>query len=337
MILLFLLLYLAGCVHLPPPLPIEEIPLPEEPSLEISEDGGMVTIFIPNGTVIPEDTVTDFLFSLSDSIFYENYFLDITDDSLRKSLAGELKRKVKEEFLSLYSFREVRSTELAVTIILEKDLSRISQIVKEQKKPPSDRDDFSYLSGLSFLLPCPDVPIPTQANLLPNAPRSYRNGIHQGIDFPAVYGSEVRSPADGVVIRADHNYREITNEFRETLLKKAELIGFTPSDIFKHILLGRSVFIDHGVDLVDGKRLVSIHAHLSSIDELIQPGENVVRGQLLGLCGNSGTSEGALGTGRGAHLHYELSIQDEKGERYLGAGLPYPELIDLLNKIFVRE
>ena len=54
------------------------------------------------------------------------------------------------------------------------------------------------------------------------------------------------------------------------------------------------------------------------------------RGQLLGLVGNSGTSDGARGTKNGAHLHFEIIIQDENGERFLGQGLDHAELLDLV-------
>jgi len=201
----------------------------------------------------------------------------------------------------------------------------------------SIRDNFSYLLGINLLLPCPDVTLPDQSNLLPNAARQYRNGIHRGIDFQADYGAPVLSAMDGIVIRADHGFREVTPLFRRSLLKKAAQIGRTPSDVFDNILLGRSVFIDHGTDLVPGKRLLSIYAHLSEIDGVIQVGREVKKGQILGLAGNSGTSDGTKGNKTGAHLHFELIIQDAEGERYMGQGLEFQELKILLNSIFVQK
>ena len=61
--------------------------------------------------------------------------------------------------------------------------------------------DFNQLPPLTRLaLPCEKLNIPTRASRLPNAPRSYRSGIHRGIDFFSNWGTAVRSVADGVVI-----------------------------------------------------------------------------------------------------------------------------------------
>ncbi|NQV38322.1 MAG: M23 family metallopeptidase, partial [Candidatus Marinimicrobia bacterium] len=157
--------------------------------------------------------------------------------------------------------------------------------------------------------------------LLPNAPRRYRNGTHRGIDFYANWGSSVRSVADGVVIRADHNFKEVSHEFRSELLRITTQVGRTPSDIFEHILVGQSVYIDHGFDLIPGYRCISIYAHLSHIDGNISPGTKVTQGQELGMSGNSGTKPSTLGTRGGSHLHWELILQDDSGEYFLGQGL----------------
>ena len=89
---------------------------------------------------------------------------------------------------------------------------------------------------------------------LPNAPRNYRNGTHRGLDFFANWGTPVRSVADGVVVRSDLHYEEVPADFRENLLKATTKVGHTPSDIFNSVLLGKSVFLDHGFDLIPGFR-----------------------------------------------------------------------------------
>ena len=120
-------------------------------------------------------------------------------------------------------------------------------------------------------------------------------------------------------------------------MKKAAIIGRTPSDVCEHILFGQAVFIDHGVDIVEGKRLVTIYAHMSEIAEDVTVGGAVQRGQTIGKVGASGTSDGALGNWNHAHLHFELIIQDKAGERYMGQGLKYDPLTKLLKRLFVSR
>ena len=335
-------LFFAGCVHLITPPPVEEArpPTPKTISHEFFEEGKRVTIHIPHGAIAIEETVNNLLRSSSDSIGYGRYFSHVTHDSLRRVLTGQLRERATGDTLLVYTLEEITSDGATISLTFEEDRQRLTLVAGKllrESVQVSGRDDFSYLVGHSFLLPCASVPVPTEANLLPNAPRTYRSGIHRGIDFPAKYGARVRSIAHGVVIRADHGYREVTPEFRESLLKAASYLGHTPSDVFEHILLGRSVFIDHGMDRSPGKRLVSAYTHLSEIDEKIQVGSSVERGEVLGFVGNSGTGDGARGTKNGAHLHFELMVQDENGDRYMGQGLDYPELANLLSTIFAEE
>jgi len=190
------------------------------------------------------------------------------------------------------------------------------------------------VADLSLLLPCEGVSVPSRALLLPNAPRSYRHGTHRGIDFYINWGSPVRAAAGGTIVRADHHYKELPAEFRKKLLAEAKQLGHTPSDVFEHALVGQSIYIDHGFDLVPGYRAYSIYAHLSHINPEIMPGTVVNTGDLIGLSGNSGTEPSTLGTRTGAHLHWELILQDAGGEYYLGQGFNSKDLYSQLLKIF---
>jgi len=189
--------------------------------------------------------------------------------------------------------------------------------------------------SLRLLLPCKGVPVPTRASRLPNAPRDYRSGVHRGIDFFANWGTSIWVPSNGIVIRADHHYKEIPAQFRVDLLNKSEKVGQTPSDIFHHILLGKAIFLDHGFDLIPGYRVITIYAHMSSIDAKIIPGAIVQRGQFLGRTGNTGTKDSTLGTRKGAHLHWELILQDANDEYYMGQDFAYEDLYRILNNAFV--
>ena len=194
--------------------------------------------------------------------------------------------------------------------------------------------DPRWVDSLSLSLPCYGVPVPKRIMRLPNAPRNYRNGTHRGLDFFANWGTPVRSVADGVVVRSDLHYEEVPADFRENLLKATTKVGYTPSDIFNNVLLGKSVFLDHGFDLIPGFRTISIYAHLSYIEREIVPGAVVKRGELLGKSGNTGMRESTIGSKQGSHLHWEMILQKGEQELYLGKGMSNPELYDMLFRIF---
>ena len=191
-----------------------------------------------------------------------------------------------------------------------------------------------WVDSLSLSLPCYEVPVPKRTMRLPNAPRNYRNGTHRGLDFFANWGTPVRSVAEGVVVRSDLHYEEVPADFRENLLKATTKVGHTPSDIFNSVLLGKSVFLDHGFDLIPGFRTISIYAHLSHIEKEIVPGAIVKRGELLGKSGNTGMRESTIGSKAGSHLHWEMILQKGEQEIYLGKGMSNPELYDMLYRIF---
>ena len=204
----------------------------------------------------------------------------------------------------------------------------------EEKKVFSVRFDTAWVDSLSLLLPCEGIPVPKRTMRLPNAPRSYRNGIHKGIDFFANWGTPIRTVASGVVVRSDQSYKEVPADFRSNMLKASAKVGTTPSDIFNNILLGKSVFIDHGFNLIPGFRVISIYAHLSHIKSSIKPGYNVKAGELIGNSGNTGMRESTLGSRAVSHLHWEMILQKGEEEIYLGRGMPNPELYNMLKRIF---
>lgn len=66
----------------------------------------------------------------------------------------------------------------------------------------------------------------------------------------------------------------------------------------------------------------------------ISPGSKVEAGQILGRSGNTGTRPSTLGTKEESHLHWELILQDAKGEYYFGQDMDYESLLSALNQIF---
>ena len=198
--------------------------------------------------------------------------------------------------------------------------------------PPIPND----LKDLKLLLPCENVQVPEQPLLLPNAPRAYRHGTHRGIDFYVNWGTPVRAVTDGVIIRAEHNYKEMSADFRLDVLSDTKILGRTPSDVFEHLLLGQAVYIDHGFDLVPGYRAVTIYAHMSHINSSITVGSTVRRGEVIGQSGNTGTKDSTLKKKTGAHLHWEMILQNKSGEYYLGQGEKHDILYSFLNKLFIN-
>lgn len=91
--------------------------------------------------------------------------------------------------------------------------------------------------------------------------------FHGGLDIDGERGDNVLAPANGVVTKAGWQG------------------GY-----------GNLIEIDHG------NGLITRYGHLSSVG--VQIGDNVQRGQLLGLVGSTGRSTGP-------HLHYELRLGDK--------------------------
>lgn len=169
----------------------------------------------------------------------------------------------------------------------------------------------------SFAYPIAGGCLPKNDYLMPGAPRTYRNGVHEGVDFydsdnctSIGVGTEVFAAKEGTVIRADWNYHDLTAAETNSLEGRARFNGSDPriEDSFR----GRQVWIDHG------NGIVTRYAHLSGIAEGIQVGTHVRQGQLIAYVGESGTPESVTAPGTEYHLHFEIRV----GARYLGEGLP---------------
>lgn len=152
---------------------------------------------------------------------------------------------------------------------------------------------------------------------LPGAPREYRNGIHEGLDFyqwascvPITLGTPVRAAQDGLVARADLLYTDLTQADLDRAAA-SNYEGEALTDLFR----GRQVWIDHGGGVV------TRYAHLSGIAAGLREGETVRAGQIIGFVGESGTPESVLAPGTDHHLHFEIRV----GESYLSAGLDAAE------------
>ncbi|RMF10959.1 MAG: M23 family metallopeptidase [Candidatus Neomarinimicrobiota bacterium] len=189
-------------------------------------------------------------------------------------------------------------------------------------------------SRLRLELPCEGIPVPRNPDLLPRAPRTYRNGTHRGIDFLAPWGTPVRTVAAGTVLFTYQGYRESAPDWYQALLGAAHRVGMTPDDVYWFRLLGRFVVIDHGEDLLPGWRCISIYAHLSSLRHDLEPGMSLSAGEPIGFSGNSGTEPSTTGSRKRSHLHWELRAQGRGREYYLGETLSREDVPALLDHIF---
>jgi murein DD-endopeptidase MepM/ murein hydrolase activator NlpD len=183
------------------------------------------------------------------------------------------------------------------------DVSRVDPETQFGGLPLEDRTDRRRVIVRGLIVPIADAPLPTDPELLPNSPRDYRAGFHEGIDFPADEGTPVLAIAAGTVIRIDHDFVDWSKQLRDIALDQALQLGYTPSETLDRIR-GRQVWIDHG------HGVVSRYAHLSTVADLAV-GAVVTAGQVIGAVGSTGYPEG------GPHLHLEVRVRDS----YLGDGL----------------
>jgi murein DD-endopeptidase MepM/ murein hydrolase activator NlpD len=171
--------------------------------------------------------------------------------------------------------------------------------------------------------------LPVEDSLMPGAPRAYRNGIHEGVDFydadnctPIGLDTEVVAARAGTVVRADLNYQDITPE--EVARLEQEALESGDNETIEDTFRGRQVWVDHG------NGLVTRYAHLHGIADGIAVGKHVNQGELVGYAGESGTPESVTAPGSEVHLHFEIRVDAQ----YLGEGLQPDEVRDLYTQAF---
>ncbi len=197
---------------------------------------------------------------------------------------------------------------------------------KATATPPGP--DLSVFRG--FIFPLKGACLPTSDNLMPNAARSYRDGVHEGIDFYQVdnctaiaQGTPVLAAKDGTVIRADHNYHDLTQAELDALDARIAAGHANDADVID-TFRGRQVWVDHG------HGVVTRYAHLSAIPDSIRVGSKVVQGETIAAVGDSGTPESVADKTAEMHLHFELRA----GDGFLGKGLPPGQVRALYTNLF---
>ncbi|MBN1658325.1 MAG: peptidoglycan DD-metalloendopeptidase family protein [Anaerolineae bacterium] len=171
--------------------------------------------------------------------------------------------------------------------------------------------DLALLASLRGLrAPIEGAHITNRDFQMPGAPRHYRLGVHEGIDFyshtvgvTVKSGTPVHAVADGVVVRALVDYQPLTRTQANDWYDRCTSLGYTPADVLDGYR-GRQVWIDHGGGIV------SRYAHLSAIEPGIVEGVKVKQGQIIAAVGNSGTPGSLDSATYDAHLHLEIWFND---------------------------
>jgi murein DD-endopeptidase MepM/ murein hydrolase activator NlpD len=181
-----------------------------------------------------------------------------------------------------------------------------------------------------FIYPLKGACLPSGDQLMPNAPRVYRGGIHEGVDLydydncaKIGKGTAIVAAKDGVVIRADHDYQALT-EAELLAANKRIADGQANDPDVLDLFRGRQVWIDHG------KGIVTRYAHTSDVAANINVGDTVRAGDVIAFVGDSGTPESISDPGAEEHLHFELRT----GDTFLGQGLPAADVRALYERLF---
>ena len=181
-----------------------------------------------------------------------------------------------------------------------------------------------------FTFPIEGGCLPSRDEVMPNAPREYRSGTSEGVDFyhgdvctEIHRGLPVRAMFAGVVIRADRDYDEITEAEANVYSARALTQGFTDEEALD-AFRGRQIWIDHG------NGVVSRYSSLESIEPSITVGVALRGGDVIGGVGESGTPEATIAPGTQIHLHIEVRV----GDGFLGQQLAPDEVRRLCQRLF---
>lgn len=195
-------------------------------------------------------------------------------------------------------------------------------------QPTLRPDETPAVSGFSW--PVAGACLPASDDLMPGAPRPYRNGIHEGVDFydsdnctPMGEDTEILAAKGGTVIRADVGYQELTPDELATLEERVANGEANDPDLID-AFRGRQVWVDHG------NGIVTRYCHLEGVEDGIEAGERVEAGDVVGYMGQSGEPESVTAPGTQVHLHFEI----RDGDGYLGQGLPPDEVRALYEAAF---
>ena len=194
---------------------------------------------------------------------------------------------------------------------------------------PQPHDPVALESLRGFSSPIEGASITKRDFQMPGAPRHYRLGVHEGLDFyghtvgvPVNRRTPVRAVADGIVIRALVDYQPPTAAQASAWAAQSQSLGYTPPEVLDGYR-GRQIWIEHD------NGVISRYAHLGSIEPGIVEGVEVTRGQAIATVGNSGTPASLSSETVDVHLHLELWV----GDHFVGQFLRPIEAREWLERI----
>ena len=261
--------------------------------------------------------------------YYQLKSIAYDNASLSKSLAAK-EAEIKSQRLQIQSFaKNIESLKDQVTVLSELE-DRVRLIADIQKK--GDQSGLIGIGGIPLTDLDPDLPLEAKHNGLMREMHSQVNQTilaakNQKTDFTSLISQLEKKknllaatpsirPVDGWItskfgyrkspftgLRSFHSGLDIANKTGTEIIATA---NGKVSYASRKMYFGNLVVIDHGY----GK--VTRYGHLKKI--LVKQGQQVKRGEVIALLGNTGQSTGP-------HVHYEVVIN----------GLPIDPLKYILN------
>ena len=203
----------------------------------------------------------DELASMDDNVYREIFGADPIEDDIRKAGTGGVNK-----YISLEQFQDGNKIK-ALHMRLD-NMKNQSKIQKDSysKLIQMAQDKSKMLASIPAIQPIPNKTLKRIASGFGYRvdPIYKTRKMHKGLDFSAPKGTKIYATGDGVI----H-------------MVKRDRWGY-----------GTHIIIDHGYGYT------TLYGHMSKAS--VKKGENVKRGQVIGLVGSTGKSTGP-------HLHYEVA------------------------------
>jgi len=203
----------------------------------------------------------DELASMDDHVYREIFGADPIEDDIRKAGTGGVNKYISLE--QLQDGNKIKALHMRLD-----NMKNQSKIQKDSysKLIQMAQDKSKMLASIPAIQPIPNKTLKRIASGFGYRvdPIYKTRKMHKGLDFSAPKGTEIYATGDGVI-----------------QMVKRDRWGY-----------GTHIIIDHGYGYT------TLYGHMSKAS--VKKGENVKRGQVIGLVGSTGKSTGP-------HLHYEVA------------------------------